>query len=269
MPYNLTDLIHELGQAGRQVTELGAAEGSAGNLSIFVRKLSALPKKWRSYGIQPLPAEAASLAEGWLIVTGTGRRLRDVLPAPQRSLCLLHILPGGEQAERFGLQDVRPTSELNSHLAIHADQAASAGGTLDFHAVVHAQPVYITFLSHIERYADPLEFNRRLLRWEPETILVFPQGLGLALFQVPGSPEQMRVTVEALRRHRLVVWQRHGVVTRSAQSILQAADLVEYAETAAHYEYLNLQAGEPSQGLDSAELRRICQAYGVSSELLG
>jgi rhamnulose-1-phosphate aldolase len=74
------------------------------------------------------------------------------------------------------------------------------------------------------------------------------------------------VTAEAMRTYRAVVWQRHGIVTR-APSIAKAADLVEYAEAAAQYEYLNLVAGEPSQGLSDEEIRRIAARYGVDQKV--
>ena len=46
-------------------------------------------------------------------------------------------------------------------------------------------------------------------------------------------------------------------------SIKRAADRVEYAETAAKYEYLNLSAGEGGEGLSADELRLICKTFGV------
>jgi len=101
------------------------------------------------------------------------------------------------------------------------------------------------------------------LRWQPETIVEFPEGIGLLPFQVPGSAAQMEVSTEALATYRGVVWGRHGIVTRSDKGVRKASDLVEYAEAAAHYEYLNLAAGEPSAGLSDEELRQICANLGI------
>ena len=42
------------------------------------------------------------------------------------------------------------------------------------------------------------------------------------------------------------------------------ADRIEYAETGARYEYLNLMAGEAGEGLSPDELRAICQAFSVT-----
>jgi hypothetical protein len=50
----------------------------------------------------------------------------------------------------------------------------------------------------------------------------------------------MEANVTHLRQHRVVLWSKHGVMARSAFSATQAADLIEYVETAAGYEYMDL-----------------------------
>jgi rhamnulose-1-phosphate aldolase len=78
----------------------------------------------------------------------------------------------------------------------------------------------------------------------------------------------MGATTELMRTHRAVIWQRHGIVTRSDVSLQKAGDLVEYAEAAAHFEYLNLQLGEPSKGIPFENLRLICEHWKVSASIL-
>ena len=83
-------------------------------------------------------------------------------------------------------------------------------------------------------------------------------------FLVPGSDELAAANAVWSRNHRLVVWARHGVMARSDKSLMHAVDLVEYAETAARYEYLNLAAGEPATGLSREEIRTICKANHIN-----
>jgi rhamnulose-1-phosphate aldolase len=247
------------------MTEIDAAEGAAGNISVFTRTLDRLDCSVPAIGVIDLPVAVPTLADGWVIVTGAGQRLRDVASTPTTTLCCLHINADGQHATLHAGAEIRPTSELNSHLAIHNDQVARRG--CGFHAIVHAQPLRLTYLSHLARYADTRSFNRRLLRWQPETIAEFPEGIATLPFQMPGSPEQTEVTSAAMRTYRAVVWQRHGIVTRADQSVHKAGDLVEYAETAARYEYLNLAAGEPSTGLSDAELRLICERWQIEQSI--
>ena len=91
----------------------------------------------------------------------------------------------------------RLTSELNSHLAIHEDQMQTSG--TNFHACVHAQPLHLTYLSHIVTYQDEAFLNHHLLRWQPEAIVNLPEGIGVVPFYVPGSDELMTHTKERLR----------------------------------------------------------------------
>ena len=228
-------MITEMGLAGQRMVEIGAAEAAAGNLSIYVRELhpaglDTFPKR----DVIELPLASPALANGWLLVTASGRRLRDIADTPATTLCLLHIEPQGTQAVLHTAANLHPTSELNSHLAIHNDQVGRR--SLPYHAVVHAQPLHLTYLSHITPPGDTRGFNRRLLRWQPETIMQFPAGIAVLPFEVPGTLKQAMQTAAALQKHDAVLWQQHGMVARADTGVRAAADLIDYAETAAHYE---------------------------------
>ncbi len=55
--------------------------------------------------------------------------------------------------------------------------------------------------------------------------------------------------MESLRRHRIVLWSKHGVMARSDISVTRAVDRIEYAETAARFEYMDLVGGGRAEGL--------------------
>ena len=77
----------------------------------------------------------------------------------------------------------------------------------------------------------------------------------------------MAGNIESLRTHRVVIWAKHGVMARSDISVKRAADKVEYAETAAKYEYLNLCVGEISEGLSVDKVRAICAKFNVQQNI--
>ena len=77
----------------------------------------------------------------------------------------------------------------------------------------------------------------------------------------------MAGNVEALRKHRIVIWAKHGVMARSDVSVKRAADRVEYAETAAKYEYLNLCRWRDRQGLSADEIRAICKTFNIKQNI--
>ena len=109
--------------------------------------------------------------------------------------------------------------------------------------------------------------NTRLMRWQPETIINLPEGIGVLPFLLPGSSHLMIETMLCMRDHRLVVWSQHGMMARADDSILHALDLMEYVETAAQYETLNLYAGEASDGIAPQYLRGIAEIWNVKQSI--
>lgn len=265
----IEQLLWEIGEAGVRLAQLGALEGAAGNISVFIPAAmehgGGLETTFIDETPWKLPDESA-LPYGTLLITGTGRRLRDAARDPAAVLCVLRLDDAGCTLCRGTGSGVRPTSEIDTHLGIHAASAATSGGAM--RSVVHAQPPHLTWLSHIPTYREFTRLNRQLLRWQPETIVMLPEGIGVLPFETPGTLEQGRMTTQAATRHRLVVWSRHGVVAHAAGGPLAACDLIEYAEAAARYEVLDIQAGRPADGMSLAEIRSVALRFGVHTELL-
>jgi rhamnulose-1-phosphate aldolase len=178
------------------------------------------------------------------------------------------VEPGGKMGKMFTSPQPhfkRVTSEFNSHLAVHADHMRSDETVL--HTVLHGQPVHITYLSHLKEYLDEKYLNRHLLRWQPETILNMPEGIGVLPFLLPGSAQLVVETKLSMREHRIVIWARHGVMSRAENSVIHALDIIEYAETAAHYEHLNLTGGGKSDGLSPEQIREICEWWSIKQNI--
>jgi rhamnulose-1-phosphate aldolase len=107
-----------------------------------------------------------------------------------------------------------------------------------------------------------------LLRWEPETIVNLPEGIGVLPYRLPGSPALMEANLAGLRAHRIVLWSKHGVMARSDQSVTKAADRIEYAETAARFEYMDLVNGYKAEGLTREELQEVVRVFHVPTTLV-
>jgi rhamnulose-1-phosphate aldolase len=268
-PYpTLEELMYLIGEAGTRLVEIEAAEGAAGNISVYLDWEVDVAAHFPVERPYELPQPVPELAGNLFLVTGSGRRLREIGHDPQANLGALRVLPGGTSATLYTSKRClfeRPTSEFNSHLAIH--RAMIGRDALNFHAVIHAQPLYLTYLSHIPRYCDTRYLNRHILRWQPETLVQLPRGVAFVPFLLPGSAELMAATVSAMEADfRVVLWAKHGVIARSDQSVKRAADRIEYAETGARYEYLNLTNHGLADGLTDDELRRIAEKFGVEQD---
>ena len=268
-PYpELRELLEMIGEAGHHLAEIEASEGAAGNISVCLRWKIEPRNLFPVHEEIELPQPVPELAGATFLVTGSGRRLREVIDNPTASIACIFVNEGGKTGTLYTSPHKRferVTSEFNSHLAVHYDQMLKSG--TNFHAVIHAQPMHLTYLSHVPRYQDEQYLNQHLLRWQPETIINLPEGIGFIPFRMPGSSELMKGNIEKLRTHRIVIWAKHGVMARSDISVKRAADRIEYAETAAKYEYLNLSANEVGEGLSADEVRAICKTFNIQQNI--
>jgi len=268
-PYpTLSQIMFLIGEAGTRLVEIDASEGAAGNISVFLGWDIDIEGTFPIIQSVPLLQSVPALAGKVFLATGSGRRLREIGHDPEANLAALRVDRGGETATMYTSPRClfeKPTSEFNSHLAVH--QVFIARDNLNFHSVIHAQPLYLTYLSHIPRYQDTHYLNTHILRWQPETMVNLPKGVAFLPFSLPGSSELMEATVAAMEDdYRVVLWAKHGVMARSDQSVKRSADRIEYAETGAKYEFLNLTNHGLADGLTDSELRQIAAKFGVEQK---
>jgi len=268
-PYpEFEELLTMIGEAGRRCSDIEASEGAAGNISVYLGWPVDPRRHFPLVETISLPQSVPELAGGVFLVTGSGRRLREIILDPAANLGCVVVGENGQSGRLYTsprrlFQHL--TSEFNSHLAVHYRLAMTTH--TNFQTVIHAQPPYLTYLSQIPAYQDTLYLNRHLLRWQPELIVQLPEGIGHIPFRLPGSPALMEATVEALQKHCIVIWGKHGVMARSDVSVKRASDRIDYAETGARYEYMNLANHELGEGLSPEEIRQVAQAFGVKQDI--
>ncbi|WP_454051784.1 class II aldolase/adducin family protein [Cellulomonas sp. Marseille-Q8402] len=262
----LDELLAAMGDAGARICAIDASEAGAGNISVYLGWDVELRRRFPVTEEVTLPVPVPALAGRTVLATGSGRRLRQIQDDPEAAIGALRVHEGGTTATLHTSPRrlfERLTSELNSHLAVHQDQVARRG--IGFQAVVHAQPPHLTYLSHVPAYRDTAAMNAAVLRWEPESVVSLSQGVGVLDFMVPGSAELQAANVAGLREHEIVLWSKHGTMSRSDVSVTRAVDRVEYAETGARYEYMDLVAGGGAQGLTRDEIRSVARELAVDS----
>ena len=273
-PTTAADILDSMGRAGQRLDHMGACEAGAGNISVSIRQTPPdLDEFFPETSTIDLPVAVPGLAGWTFFVTGSGCRLRDIAEAPRANVSVVIVRPGGRTATWRTSPEkayARPTSEFNSHLGVHEDQVTRRG--LDFQAVIHAQPPYLVTLSHIKDLRTQTDFNRAVLRWEPETIVQLPRGIKVLDFMVPGGEELGAANVAGLRDHQIILWSKHGIMVRSDDSPLAAVDKVEYIEAGAMYEYRNrllggVGADGAGEGLLESESERVVEAFGVDTDI--
>src|SRR5512142_471228 len=92
---HLQELITVMGQAGRRLAEIDASEGAAGNISVYAGWPLDPGDEFPLAETVPLPRPAPELAGGCFLITGSGRRLREIRDDPPANVGLLTVDPDG------------------------------------------------------------------------------------------------------------------------------------------------------------------------------
>lgn len=182
-------------------------------------------------GWLPIGIRVPELAGDVLLVTAAGQVFRNTPRDPEGSLGLLEISDDGASWRAlWGFAGgARPTSELPAHLANHEVIKRRSGGRLRL--VYHAHPENLIALSFILPL-DEVVFTRELWEMMPECAMIFPAGIGVVPWMVPGTPQIAAATMEKAEEFDIVLWAQHGVFA-VGESPDACFGLVETAEKAA------------------------------------
>ena len=192
--------------------EQGWHERNGVNLSYRIRleeveavKEDFEPKEW-----QPIGTTVPKLAKEYFIVTGSGKYFRNVIIKPEDSICIIELDEKGENYRIvWGLVNGgRPTSELPTHLMNHEVKMIATGGK---HRVIyHAHPTNIIALTFVLPLEDKV-FTRELWEMSTECPVIFPEGVGVVPWMVPGGRDIAVATSELMKKYNLAIWAHHGM----------------------------------------------------------
>ena len=154
--------------------------------------------------------EVPGLAGEFFLVTGSGKYFRNVIIKPEDSICIIELDEKGENYRIvWGLVNGgRPTSELPSHLMNHEVKMIATGGK---HRVIyHAHTTNIIALTFVLPLEDKV-FTRELWEMATECPVVFPEGVGVVPWMVPGGRDIAVATSELMKKYNLAIWAHHGM----------------------------------------------------------
>jgi len=102
----------------------------------------------------------------------------------------------------------RPTSELPSHLMNHAVKVIATNGR---HRVIYyAHPANTIALTFVLPLTDEA-FTRELWEMATECPVVFPDGIGMVPWMVPGGRDIAVATSELMQKYDVAIWAHHGM----------------------------------------------------------
>lgn len=191
----------------------GWHERNGGNLSYRLKKgeVDAIrPRLYRDTAWQPIGTEVPGLAGEFFLVTGTGKYFRNITVDPEACLAIIEIDESGSNYRiRWGLvEGGNPTSELPTHLMNHEVKKKLTDGR---HRVIyHAHTTNTIALTFVLPLEDEV-FTRELWEMATECPVVFPEGVGVIGWMVPGGREIAVATSKLMEKYNAVIWAHHGM----------------------------------------------------------
>ena len=254
-----------------RTAEWGANQGwherNGGNLSYrltpeeaaAVKALNPTPKRdWL-----PIGTEVPGLAGELFLVTGTGRHLRHVALDPEENICVAELDGVGERYRiLWGLRSGgRPTSEFGPHLMNHEVCVARTAGRQ--RVIYHAHPVNLIAMTFVLPLTDR-DFTRALWEVMTECPVIFPEGVGVVPWMVPGGRAIAIETSKLMKSYNIAVWAHHGLFV-SAENFGEAFGLMETVEKAAEIWMKVQSSGLPKRScIDTPQLRELAKDFHLT-----
>lgn len=241
---------------------LGWDERNGGNISYLLTEEEVLPFLDVDHVIRQIPMifDASQLIGKYFIVTGSGKYFKNVIDNPAANLGVVRIAADGRTLELlWGLEnDAVPTSELPSHLMSHI---ARLEVDPENRVIMHNHATHLLAMTFTHEM-DERAFTRTLWQMCTECLVVFPEGVSIIPWMVPGTNEIGEATAAKMKETRLVMWPQHGVYG-AGKDMDEVFGLIETAEKAAQvYTYVQAQGGV-KQTITDENLWKLAHAFNV------
>ncbi|GAB4343967.1 MAG: rhamnulose-1-phosphate aldolase [Candidatus Abyssubacteria bacterium] len=259
----LKPVLEEIFLISGYLWEKGWAERNAGNLSVDITEHVSGSEIERPHaGPRVLPYNYPVLSNRYFLVTGSGRRFRDIARDPADNLCVLRISENGSAYKLVWggafSPNFKPTSEFPTHLRLHEYLHGSSAKV-----ILHTHPTELIVLTHLPEYRDEGSLNRALWCVHPEVKVNLPRGVGFVPYAIPGSESLARATVDGFRRGcSVVLWEIHGCVAK-AESPAVAFDLIDIVNKAASVILKCRSVGHIPTGLTKEQIDELARTFNL------
>lgn len=193
--------------------EQGWHERNGGNLSYRMKDEDVVAVKdylkedgeWKEIG-----TEVPGLANEYFMVTGSGKYFRNVIIDAEDSIGIIKVDETGTKYQiQWGfVNGGRPTSELPSHLMNLEVKKRVTNGK--YRVVYHAHTTNTIALTFVLPLKDEV-FTRELWEMATECPVVFPSGIGVVDWMVPGGKDIAVATSKLMEQYDVAIWAHHGM----------------------------------------------------------
>ena len=253
--------------------ERGWHERNGGNLSYRIKteeieSVKSLLDFSREF--TPIGATVENLKNEYFLVSGSGKFFGNIKSATEENICIVEVDSTGKNYRIvWGLvKGGRPTSEFPSHYMNHSVRAAATN--YEHRVIYHAHPVNLIAMTFITPLTAK-DFSLALWRSATECPIVFPEGVGVVDWMVPGGADIAMATSELMKKYDAAVWAHHGLFC-SGPDFDTTFGLMHTIEKAAEIYVKALSCGQGiRQTITDEQLLDIARDFGfkLNEELLG
>ena len=214
------------------------------------------PREWHEIGVA-LP----NLAGEYFVATGSGKYLRNVALDPEANIGICEVDEKGERWRVvWGLSGSVPTSEFPTHLMNHSVRKRVTDGAN--RVIYHCHATNVIALTYVLPLTDR-DFTRALWQSATECPVVFPEGVGVVPWMVPGGVDIARATSKKMETYQAAIWAMHGLFV-SGPDFDTAFGLAHTIEKSADVYVRVLSCGGVRQTITDDDLRAIAHDFGVT-----
>ena len=253
--------IEKIAEVAGYLWQNGWAERNGGNITVNVTDLV-------DDVIRQLPAISEVIQIGvtlpalkgcYFYCKGTGKRMRDLARWPMDNGSIIRILDDCASYVIIADNPVMPTSELPSHLTVHANLIEKG---CNYKATVHTHPIELVAMSHSKKFLGKDVLTKILWSMIPETKAFCPLGLGIVPYELPGSKELADATLKELEDYDVVMWEKHGVFAKGLD-VMDAFDQIDVLSKSAKI-YIDSKAmGFEPEGMSDEQLAEMTLAFNL------
>ncbi|EJP31877.1 putative rhamnulose-1-phosphate aldolase [Prevotella sp. MSX73] len=257
----LKEEINKIAEVAGYLWQNGWAERNGGNITVNITDLV-------DDGIKALPAigevkrigtALPALKGTYFYCKGTGKRMRDLAHRPMDNGSIIRVLDDCESYAIIADKEVLPTSELPSHLSVHARLIEKGS---PYKATVHTHPIELIAMSHNKMFMKKDVLTNILWSMIPETKAFCPLGLGMVPYELPGSVELANATLNALEEYDVVMWEKHGVFAKGLD-VMDAFDQIDVLSKSAKI-YIDAKCmGFTPDGMSEEQMKEMTVAFNL------
>ncbi len=253
--------IEKTAEVAGYLWQNGWAERNGGNITVNVTEYvdNEIRKMPAISDVKQIGVTLPTLKGCYFYCKGTGKRMRDLARKPMANGSIIRILDDCASYVIIADEPVMPTSELPSHLTVHARQIETGSCCK---ATVHTHPIELVAMSHKREFLGKDVLTRILWSMIPETKAFCPLGLGIVPYTLPGSNALAEATLKELEEYDVVMWEKHGVFAKG-KDVMDAFDQIDVLSKSAKI-YIDARCmGFEPEGMSDEQMKEMTVAFNL------